>query len=87
MELWEPIHSREYLSEMLVKITNSFSITHSIFTVTRDNATLNDVMLLNFESKVYSQRMVAPLSIQHPWSLTYKDGDIQCLGHIINLAV
>jgi hypothetical protein len=87
MELREPIHSGEYLSEMLVKITDSFSITHLIFTVTRDNAAPNDVMLSNFESKAYSQRMAAPLSVQHPWSFTRKDGDIQCLGHIINLAV
>jgi hypothetical protein len=87
MELQEPIHSKEYLSKMLVKITDSFSITHSIFTITRDNTTPNDVMLSNFKSKVYSQQIVAPLSIQHLWSFTYKDGNIQCLGHIINLAV
>jgi hypothetical protein len=54
MELQEPIHSGEYLSEMLVKITDSFSITHLIFTVTQDNAAPNDVMLSNFESEAYS---------------------------------
>jgi hypothetical protein len=34
MELKEPIHSREYLCEMLVKITDSLGITHAIFTTT-----------------------------------------------------
>ena len=31
--------------------------------------------------------MASPLSATHSWSFTRKDGDIQCLGHIINLAV
>ena len=44
-------------------------------------------MLANFKSKAYTQQMASPLSITHPWSFTCKDGDIQCLGHIINLAV
>jgi hypothetical protein len=54
MKLKEPIHFREYLCEMLVKITDSLSITHAIFTVTQDNAFANDVMLSNFESEAYS---------------------------------
>jgi hypothetical protein len=87
IELKEPIHSGEYLAEMLVKITDSLGITHSVFTVTRDNASPNDVMLSNFESEAYTQRMASPPSAEHPWSFTRKDGDIRCLGHIINLAV
>jgi hypothetical protein len=76
MELKEPIHSGEYLCEMLVKITDSFDITHAIFTVTRDNASANDVMLSNFESEAYTQRMASPVSAQHPWNFKVKDGDI-----------
>jgi len=86
MELKEPIHSGEYLAEMLAKITDSLGITQSVFTITRDNASPNDVMLLNFESEAYTQRM-ASKSVEHPWSFTRKDGDIRCIGHIINLAV
>ena len=44
-------------------------------------------MLANFESEAYTQRMASPSSVKHPWSFTRKDGDIRCLGHIINLAV
>ena len=44
-------------------------------------------MLSNFESEAYTQRMASPPSAEHPWSFTRKDGDIRCLGHIINLAV
>jgi hypothetical protein len=87
IELKEPIHSGEYLAEMLAKITNSFGVTHAISTITCDNALSNDVMLSNFESKAYTQRIALLHSIEHPWSFTRKEGDIQCLGHIINLAV
>jgi hypothetical protein len=45
MKLLEPIHSGEYLAEKLVEITDSLGITGAIFTITRDNATPNDVML------------------------------------------
>jgi hypothetical protein len=85
--LKEPIHSGEYLAEMLVKITNSLGITHLVFTVTWDNALPNDVMLSNFESKAYTQQIASPLFAKHSWSFTCKDGDIRCLRHIINLAV
>jgi hypothetical protein len=44
-------------------------------------------MLSNFESEAYTQRMASLPSAEHPWSFTCKGSDIQCLGHIINLAV
>jgi hypothetical protein len=87
MELKEPIHSREYLCEMLTKITDFLNITHAVFTVTWDNESANDVMLSQFESEAYIQRMASPVSAQHPWSFKVKDGDIRCIGHVINLAV
>jgi hypothetical protein len=72
---------------MLLKTLNSLEITHSVFTVTQDNASPNDVMLLEFKEEAKSQRKASPSSPYHPWSFTRKDGDIRCLGHIINLAV
>jgi hypothetical protein len=62
MELKELIHFGEYLCEMLVKITNSLDITHAIFTVTQDNALANNVVLSEFESEAYLQRMASPVS-------------------------
>jgi hypothetical protein len=87
LELKEPIHSREYLCKMLLKTLNCLEITHSVFTVTRDNASPNDVMLLEFEEEAKSQRKASPSSPHHPWSFTRKDGDIRYLRHIINFAV
>jgi hypothetical protein len=72
---------------MLLKTLNSLEITHSIFTVTQDNASPNDVMLLSLEDKAKTQRKASPSSVHHPWSFTHKDSDIRCLRHIINLAV
>jgi hypothetical protein len=46
----DPIHSREYLAEKLLEITNSLNITHAVFTVTRDNASSNNTMLAEFEA-------------------------------------
>ena len=54
IELKEPIHSSEYLALMVVKITDSFGITHLVFTITRDNASPNNTMLANFKSKAYT---------------------------------
>jgi hypothetical protein len=87
VELKEPIHSREYLAEELLKITDSFQLTKAIFTVTRDNASSNDVMLANFESNAYHQRMASPNSPEFLWNFTKREGDIRCLGHIINIGV
>lgn len=64
MELKIPIYSGEYLAEMLVKITDSLGATYSIFTVTRDNASSNDVMVSEFESEAYSQQIESPLSAE-----------------------
>jgi hypothetical protein len=55
--LKEPIHSSEYLADKLKSITNSFGVTQAVFTVTRDNASANDVILNNFEAEAYNQQM------------------------------
>jgi hypothetical protein len=70
-----------------LSVTNDFNITEYVFTVTRDNATPNDSMLDIFEETVREQRYEKPDNLQQPWSFTQKEGDIHCVGHVINLAV
>jgi hypothetical protein len=87
VELKEPIHSREYLADQLLDITNSFGVTQAVFTITRDNASANDVMLDNIEAETYNSRMSLLDLVEQLWSFTQKEGDVRCIGHIINLAV
>jgi hypothetical protein len=49
IHLQEPIHSGEYLAEQLINVTDDYSITPAIFTITRDNASTNTTMLLEYE--------------------------------------
>ena len=42
-------------------------------------------MLCNFEAAASFYE--DDNSLQQPWSYTRKEGDVRCLGHIINLAV
>jgi hypothetical protein len=55
--------------------------------VTRDNASTNGVMLDQFEATAEAQFDSKPYNIQQPWSFTRKEGDVRCIGHVINLAV
>jgi hypothetical protein len=68
-------------------VTNDFNITEYIFTVTRDNTTPNDSILDVFEETAREQRYEKPDNLQQPWSFTQKEGDVCCVGHVINLAV
>jgi hypothetical protein len=83
VHLKEPIHSGEYLAEQLVAVTDDYHITSAVFTITRDNASANTVMLAEFE-KLASKHKT---TLQQPWTYTVKEGDVRCIGHIINLAV
>ena len=83
VHLQEPIHSGEYLAEQMINVTDDYSITPAIFTVTRDNASANTVMLLEYE-KLASTHLI---SLKQPWTFTAKEGDVRCIGHIINLAI
>ena len=67
----------------MLTVTDDFAITKAIFTVTRDNASNNTVMLTEYE-KASDSRLCF---IIQPWSFTIKEGDVQCITHIINLAV
>ena len=55
VHLKDPIHSGEYLAEQLLSITNNFNITEYIFTITQDNASLNNSMLDLFEETATEQ--------------------------------
>jgi hypothetical protein len=59
IELIDPVHSGEYLAEKLSEVTDSLKITKAVFTITRDNASLNNTMLKEFEAA----------------ALFYEDGD------------
>ena len=85
IELADLVHSREYLVEKLFEITDSLKITKAVFTITRDNASPNNTMLNEFEAAASFYEDGDCL--EQPWSFTHKEGDVQCLGHIINLAV
>lgn len=65
-------------------VTEDFGIIHGIFTITRDNATYNMVMLERFEEHA---QCVSPLDVEHPWSCTVKQSDVRCMAHVINIAV
>ena len=83
IHLKEPIHSGEYLAEELQAVTNGMGITGVVFTCTRDNASANNVMLSEFETLASNH----PTTVQQPWQFAIKDGDVRCIGHIINIAV
>ena len=44
-------------------------------------------MLDQFEATAEEQREGKPDNLQQPWSFTRKEGDVRCIGHVINLAV
>ena len=72
-------------------MTNSYHCTHAIISVTRDNASVNDTMLEEFEAVVAEgwedlteeEQMVHPKNFQ----FTRKEGDVRCVSHVYNIAV
>ena len=80
--LKEPVHSRDYLAQALRIVTDNYSISNAIHTVTRDNASSNDLLLRTYESLV-----AAGKTCQQPWPFTVKNGDVRCITHILNLSV
>jgi hypothetical protein len=85
IELTDLVHSGEYLAEKLSEITDSLKITKAVFTITQDNVASNNTMLNEFEAAAsfYGDGDC----LEQPWSFTRKEGDVRCIGHIINLAV
>ncbi|KFY96083.1 hypothetical protein V500_02574, partial [Pseudogymnoascus sp. VKM F-4518 (FW-2643)] len=83
IKLREPIHSGEYLAEQLIAVIDDYGITPAVFTITRDNASANTTMLSEYENLACKNET----TLQQPWAYTTKEGDVRCIGHIINLAV
>ena len=83
VHLRELIHIGEYFAETLLKVTNSYGLTKAIFTVTRDNASANTVML----KKLGSVAAEGEECSQQLWPFTVREDDVCCMAHIINLAV
>jgi len=87
--LTEVEHSGEYMCKELLKVTDFYGISMSIFTVTRDNASLNNTLLTELEASINS-RYYELEGIDHArFFLRFKvfSGDIRCFTHIINLGV
>jgi hypothetical protein len=51
VKLTDPTHFGEYLAKKLFEITESLGIILAIFTITWDNALLNNTMLDEFKAK------------------------------------
>jgi hypothetical protein len=66
IELTDLVHSTEYLAKKLSEITNSLKITKAVFTITWDNAVLNNTMLNKFKAA----------------ASFYKDKDRDCLEQL-----
>ena len=77
-------HTGEYLAQVLLQITEAFHCTKAVFTITRDNASSNDVMVKVFESRSRSSSINIPA--QYPSNFSHVNGNVRCFAHIINLA-
>jgi len=80
--LKEPIHSGDYLARALLGITDEYGISDAIHTITRDNASANDLLLRTYESLVATRQ-----TEQQPWPFTVRNGDVRCITHVLNLSV
>ena len=75
IHLKEPIHSGEYLADQLLTVTENYSITCAVFTITRDNASNNTTMLTSYEK---ASSLKAKTTIQ-PWRFSVKEGDVRII--------
>lgn len=89
VELTNPVHSGVYLAQEVVKATDFFNITHSIVAITHDNASVNDVLLKEFQAIALEKWHALGDEEQcHKWlQFTIEEGDIRCVSHIYNLGV
>jgi hypothetical protein len=91
LQLDEPIHSGAYLCRKLVEVTNSYHYTHAIISVTRDNASVNDTMLEEFEAIVEEgwEDLIEEEQMVHPRNFQFmrKEGDVRCVSHVYNIAI
>jgi hypothetical protein len=62
----EPIHLGKYFKEQLLDITDNLDITQAVFTITCDNASLNNTMLKEVEASTKEKRLQKDLNLQQP---------------------
>lgn len=88
-ELTEPVHSGQYLCRELLAVLDEYDITKALFTVTRDNASPNTVMLEELEKAIKDRYLVMGAKDQAFYGMRFKvsNGDIACSGHVINISV
>jgi hypothetical protein len=89
IELKNPVHSGAYLAEEVIRATDFFDITHSIIAITHDNASVNDVLLTEFQAIALKkwEALSDELQCRRWLQFTLDEGDIRCVSHIYNLAV
>jgi len=71
-------HTGEYLAEELFAILEDFNITEKLFCITTDAASNNIAMVSHLSSILKTQKQI-------DWD--HKKMHINCLDHVINLAV
>jgi hypothetical protein len=71
------------VADQLFTVTESYSITSAVFTVTRDNASNNTTMLSSFEER----SLVKPKTIIQPWRFLVKEGDVSKTHFIVSFIV
>lgn len=72
-----------------MKVTDAFDITKSVIPVTRDNASVNDTLLTDFQwiAEKQWEEMNDEKKAQYPLQFKRHEGDIGCVSHIYNLGV
>ena len=83
IHLQEPIYSGEYLAQQLAIVIDNIGIIGAIFTYTRDNALANTVILAEYKKIARDQEVI----MQQLQMFKVKEGDIQCIAYIINIAI
>ena len=71
-------HTREYLAEKLLNIFEDFNIAEKLFCITTDAAS-NNTAIVSYLSSI--------LKIRKQINWNYKKMHINCLNHVVNLAV
>ena len=85
--LLETIHSGEYLAQIFLSVTDLYNVSSAILSITRDNASANNVMISNIECSLNERQNLLQPNLQQPWAFKQEEGDIRCIAHIINIAV
>jgi hypothetical protein len=83
------VHSGAYLTKEVIKTIYFFNITHSIVAITHDNASVNDVLLQEFQDIALEKwKALGDEEQYRKWlQFTLEEGDIRCVSHIYNLGV